>query len=53
MNVHAIVWMICTLKTGSISMYNNFAALSTFIHLWIDTILCGLFDQSDKIESIK
>lgn len=34
-------------------MYNSFVALSTFIHPWIDTLLCGLFDQPYKIESIK
>lgn len=33
----------------TISMYNNFAASSTFIYPWTDTILCGLFDQSCKI----
>jgi len=41
--------MISTLKNYYISMYNNFAALSTFINLWTDTIL----HRTYKIESIK
>lgn len=34
-------------------MYNNFSALPTLIHPWIDAIVCGLFDQAYQIESIK